>query len=41
MSRYLDNLDHAAEGEGERDQDDEERDQGEQVGADPRPLLTH
>ena len=41
MSRYLDNLDHAAEGEGERDQDDEERDQGEQVGADPGALLAH
>ena len=33
-------LDHEHEGEGERGQDEEDGEQGDQVGAEPRPLST-
>ena len=38
---YLDDLDDTAEREGESDEDDEERYEGQQVGADPGALLAH
>ena len=38
---YLNDLDDTAEREGESDQDDEERYEGQQVGAYPRTFLTH
>ena len=37
----LDDLHDAAEGEGERDEDEQQGDEGQQVGADAGPLLAH
>ena len=38
---HLDNLHDAAEGEGERDEDEQQGDEGQQVGADTGTLLAH
>ena len=38
---YLDHLNHQAEREGEGHDDDQHREDGQQVGADARPLLTN